>query len=304
MSWSASSDKMTVLLCLTQPTTTPRSRAWAPGPLARGSRHFGSTQTSPKFDSNLSHRFRDSRKRTSTSGENRPCTQYHPIKHEIADGIASSQNQERQRCGCSCSRPTATRQTHTSVQQNRRHSGCAQVKIIRQRVEIVFVASIDPSAASRKMECERASTDAKWRKLLACGCRRICSCGGAASAAADEDPSRQSGAPSRRPSPPPWMSPWFGDADEEAEACGRCRRGGGGRRHAGRDDGTGAHRMSWSRFPTQMPMSPILPPSPISIGHPSLQIYKFRLPRHLLKSLDHIVHGCQEYAARLPSGWK
>ena len=39
------------------------------------------------------------------------------------------------------------------------------------------------------------------------------------------------------------------------------------------------------------------------IGHPSLKIYKFRLPPHLRNLLDHIVNGCDEYAATLPGGW-
>ena len=40
-----------------------------------------------------------------------------------------------------------------------------------------------------------------------------------------------------------------------------------------------------------------------SIGHPSLNIYKFHLPPHLLHLLDYIVNGCNQYAATLPGGW-
>lgn len=39
------------------------------------------------------------------------------------------------------------------------------------------------------------------------------------------------------------------------------------------------------------------------IGHPSLKIFKFKLPPHLLHLLDHIVNGCDEYASTLPGGW-
>ncbi len=39
------------------------------------------------------------------------------------------------------------------------------------------------------------------------------------------------------------------------------------------------------------------------IGHPSLKIYKFQLPPHLLHLLDHIVNGCDDYASTLPGGW-
>lgn len=40
-----------------------------------------------------------------------------------------------------------------------------------------------------------------------------------------------------------------------------------------------------------------------AIGHPSLKIYKFQLPPHLLHLLDYIVIRCDDYAATLPGGW-
>ena len=61
-------------------------------------------------------------------------------------------------------------------------------------------------------------------------------------------------------------------------------------------------------FPTQacrqdhIPNDPILPSFTI-IGHPSLRIYKFRLPNHLLHLLDHIVDGCVDHASTLTTGW-
>ena len=69
-----------------------------------------------------------------------------------------------------------------------------------------------------------------------------------------------------------------------------------------------------SVFPTQsrrihhnevssMPRTPILPPSHTMVGHPSLQIYRCRLPHHLLHLLDKIVDGCHNHAATLSTGW-
>ena len=39
------------------------------------------------------------------------------------------------------------------------------------------------------------------------------------------------------------------------------------------------------------------------VGHPSLKIFRLRLPPHLLHLLDGIVLGCEAHAATLPSGW-
>jgi len=39
------------------------------------------------------------------------------------------------------------------------------------------------------------------------------------------------------------------------------------------------------------------------VGHPSLRIYKFRLPNHLLHLLNVIVEACQEHALTLRKGW-
>ncbi len=39
------------------------------------------------------------------------------------------------------------------------------------------------------------------------------------------------------------------------------------------------------------------------IGAPKLQIYRIRLPPHLISLLDGIVLGCEAYAATLPKGW-
>jgi hypothetical protein len=39
------------------------------------------------------------------------------------------------------------------------------------------------------------------------------------------------------------------------------------------------------------------------VGHPSLKIFRVRLPPHLLHLLDGIVLGCEAHAATLPNGW-
>jgi hypothetical protein len=54
----------------------------------------------------------------------------------------------------------------------------------------------------------------------------------------------------------------------------------------------------------QYPTQSLLYHEPVCvIGHPSLKIYKLQLPPHLLHILDHVVTGCDEYAATLPGGW-
>eukprot|EP00985_Skeletonema_marinoi_P023670 scaffold15894_cov103-Skeletonema_marinoi.AAC.1 len=59
-----------------------------------------------------------------------------------------------------------------------------------------------------------------------------------------------------------------------------------------------------TQYPTQAQRVHYHEPVPVCIiGHPSLKIYKFQLPPHLLHLLDHIVNGCDDYAATLPGGW-
>jgi hypothetical protein len=60
------------------------------------------------------------------------------------------------------------------------------------------------------------------------------------------------------------------------------------------------------KVPQKKPSIPIIPamlPSYHIVGHPSLKIYKFRLPHQLLHLLDFIVAACHNYACSLPNGW-
>lgn len=43
---------------------------------------------------------------------------------------------------------------------------------------------------------------------------------------------------------------------------------------------------------------------PIHIGHPQMQIYKLRLPNHLIDGLSHIIDRSEQYVESLPKGWK
>ena len=74
------------------------------------------------------------------------------------------------------------------------------------------------------------------------------------------------------------------------------------------DNNRRAHQQFWEnyyhsqhyRYPVQ---SRTLTPS-IVVGHPSFQIYRIRLPNHLLHLLDEIVWGCERHAATLGNGWR
>lgn len=53
----------------------------------------------------------------------------------------------------------------------------------------------------------------------------------------------------------------------------------------------------------KLPTIPVFMPSYIIIGHPTLKIYKFKLPSNLLHLLDFIVNSCNKHAGSLRSGW-
>ena len=147
------------------------------------------------------------------------------------------------------------------------------------------------------MDRGMTSRKAKICKFLACGCKRVCSCSYMRSADDEyEDHSKQypSGADSR--SPNPVCQPWT-HSHMYCRPVGSC-----------------SYNDGKSVFPTQsrrihhnevssMPRTPILPPSHTMVGHPSLQIYRCRLPHHLLHLLDKIVDGCHNHAATLSTGW-
>ncbi len=63
----------------------------------------------------------------------------------------------------------------------------------------------------------------------------------------------------------------------------------------------------FQRMPNQrsasMPHDLMPPPTFSIIGHPSLQIYRFQLPYHLLHLLDYIVEECQSFVSKTSTGW-
>lgn len=69
----------------------------------------------------------------------------------------------------------------------------------------------------------------------------------------------------------------------------------------------------YDKFPTQsrrpqkkynITSSPVFIPRFSIVGHPSLKIYKFTLPNHLIPLLGLIVEACHKYATTLPNGWE
>lgn len=164
------------------------------------------------------------------------------------------------------------------------------------------------------MDCDNSSNrKAKLCKFLACGCRRVCSCSkDMKSADKHDDSSRQHpvGADYWSQNPcRPWISSWFDNVDKTVEHSNFYRHEMSVRNEK-LDDKLDLYHGG-SVFPTQsrrietatMPITHILPPSHSIIGHPSLKIYRFRLPNHLLHLLDQIVVGCADHAKDLPTGW-
>ena len=163
------------------------------------------------------------------------------------------------------------------------------------------------------MECEATSRKAKLCKVLACGCRRVCSCKNKSTENHDKGTKHYPpGADYWSPNPcRPWITSWF-DGKEEGYS----------NTYQSEMESSQTAKLDYKRdlyqggrhvFPTQsrrghgdtetMPIPPILPPGHSIIGHPSLKIYKFRLPNHLLSLLDQIVDSCAHHASNLPTGW-
>ena len=65
---------------------------------------------------------------------------------------------------------------------------------------------------------------------------------------------------------------------------------------------TQSSRMNHHEY-TNVPKTSVSLPSHSIVGHPSLKIYRFRLPHNLLPLLDYIVKGCHDHAKNLPNGW-
>ena len=156
------------------------------------------------------------------------------------------------------------------------------------------------------MNFDASSGKASMCKYLVCGCIRVCSC----TCVATEDEQKyhlDKGCWSPKPYRP-WISSWFdNDAGGERPTSSRCEILTSNKKV---DDEIDCRRV----FPTQAKRTqqicaivpaPITlpPPSHIVVGHPSLGIYRCRLPHNLLYLLDHIVDGCTEYANSSPTGW-
>lgn len=137
-------------------------------------------------------------------------------------------------------------------------------------------------------------------KYLVCGCIRVCDC---SSIKIDNDRQNQLDTDCWSPNHcRPWISSWF-DNDKVGDLQSYCRK-------KSADDEDGGRRI----FPTQAKRTQqfcevesetitLTPASHIVVGHPSLKIYRCRLPQHLLYLLDQIVDSCTAYANASPAGW-
>lgn len=160
---------------------------------------------------------------------------------------------------------------------------------------------------------DTSSRNTKMCHLLACGCRRVCACN-IKTAHKQNNRSNQHSVGTDYWSPNvcrPWISTWFDTTEKEKGHNTYLESGCESNEKQAPNIGTSSAKQT---FPTQsrriqynectsVPSNPILPPSHSIIGHPSLKIYKFRLPHHLLNLLDHIVDGCHDHASNLPTGW-
>lgn len=143
-------------------------------------------------------------------------------------------------------------------------------------------------------------------KHLVCGCIRVCSCN---CVRLENEENYQPATVCWSPNNcRPWISSWF-DKDKAGDNIVIHRREKGttnkkvdGDADAMRVFPTQAKRTHLIRENVPAPMT--LPPlSHIVVGHPSLEIYRCRLPLHLLYLLDIIVDSCTAYANSSPSGW-
>ena len=154
------------------------------------------------------------------------------------------------------------------------------------------------------MEGDNASKRAKTMcSLLACGCRRICACSIKETCKQHPSDSEYWSSTTSRP----WIS-WSGVPDKDKAKY--FQQSGGKKRDAETElphdktvFPTQSRRYPHNEITSSVSYNPILPPSHSIVGHPSLRIYKFRLPTHLLHLLDLIVDGCQKHAGNLPTGW-
>jgi len=143
------------------------------------------------------------------------------------------------------------------------------------------------------------------KSAMCCGCGRVCSC--------HIDSNEQvSGSHRLKPYHPssssfrPWLPSWFDSSDRhEDQSNDVC--------HEVASATNDVKQLDERVYPTQRrrqyhevatTIQEDTLPSFTAIGHPSLKIYKFRLPPHLLHLLDDIVDGCSEHADSLSTGWR
>ena len=172
---------------------------------------------------------------------------------------------------------------------------------------------IDYSKIQLTMECDTSSRKAKIC-YLACGCRRICSCKDTEfdNNKDDDDGRSKQYSSGTSTSTSTWMSSWFDNAHRQEDHSTICshemRTAYNAKQMEKQMDMYHGKRV----YPTQarrthltFPIPNDVPnlPSYTVIGHPSLHIYKFRLPDRLLHLLDQIVVGCATYADSLTTGW-
>ena len=164
------------------------------------------------------------------------------------------------------------------------------------------------------MECDTSSRKTKIC-YLACDCRRICSCKDTKfdNINDDDDGGRSKQYSSgTSTSTSTWMSSWFDNAqkqDGNSTICSHETRNAYNTKQIEKKTDLYHDKRV---YPTQARRTHLTYPIPnvvqnlpsyTVIGHPSLHIYKFRLPDRLLYLLDQIVDGCATYADSLTTGW-
>lgn len=139
-----------------------------------------------------------------------------------------------------------------------------------------------------------------------------CGCGKAVCSSIDCNEQEVSGSHRLKPYHPssssfrPWLPSWFDSSDRhEDQSNNVC--------HEVASVANNVKQLDERVYPTQRrreyhevatSIQEDTLPSFTTIGHPSLKIYKFRLPPHLLHLLDEIVDGCSEHADSLSTGWR
>jgi len=132
------------------------------------------------------------------------------------------------------------------------------------------------------------------------GCGRACSC----------HTEQVSGSHRLKPYPSsssfrPWLPSWFDSSDRHGDQSNDvCREVSSATNNVKQPDERVYPTQRRREYHEQVAIQEDTLPSFTTIGHPSLKIYKFCLPPHLLHLLDEIVDGCSEHADSLSTGWR